>query len=216
MRKRYYILFTVALFANHLIGQNSFQFEYIENDSISNKAGFAKNEQIDFFPLAENIHGGYTKPAKFLKKYCHKFDEPILYNFYLDKEIIRFFWFRSFDRPVMIKIEYDTLSVNLTSKILSKVNYEEIDDKRPFKKNITNQLDINEFLVLNTLITDNKIKSEIPNESISGADGSVWILEFHDKSGYYYINRYTPMKGDPIRLVCEYLIQLSEIKEEIY
>ena len=155
--------------------------------------------------------------------------EPLLYNFYTNKEIYRLTWLRSFDRPVTITIEKNTDGIYVTSKML-----EHEADFSNYERGKEISRDKNILLVVNSRkaiaktqysrlisLIDSVHLTTIPSRLYSpcnaGTDGSEWILEVHNKDGYYFINRWSPKKGTALRTIGELMIHLSEIQnEEIY
>ncbi|MGE5432963.1 MAG: hypothetical protein ACM3QX_17920 [Syntrophomonadaceae bacterium] len=168
--------------------------------------------------------------------------EPLLYNYYLDKDIIRLLWLRSFHRPVMIKIEKEGDAVTLTTKILNthpdfstpkstikfipplkrsmhrgKYGFEEIPIP-PQKIDV--HIDLNKTTTLSLKEWDTMMQklNEIdffnmkPYDREIGLDGSNWLLETHLGDRYYYAFRHSP--HDSFQECCEYLIGLSEAKNE--
>ncbi|WP_033370096.1 hypothetical protein [Hymenobacter norwichensis] len=45
-------------------------------------------------------------------------------------------------------------------------------------------------------------------------DGSNWLLEAHQASGYHMVFRHSPNENDGFRKACEYLINLSSVRNE--
>jgi hypothetical protein len=62
------------------------------------------------------------------------------------------------------------------------------------------------------LLDESKFWEMTPVDNNSGCDGSQWVLEGHTRNRYWFVERWSP-KGS-IRNCCEYLIQLSAMKDE--
>jgi len=128
-------------------------------------------------------------------------NEPILSNYYLHKQIIRFCWDRSFKPSVILRFEnredgiyltekesyliYDSLQNNQGKTIMyypSKYNRKTWERKiTDFSwSNFTNMLEECGFYTMN------------PNEFSSGLDGSYWNLEVHDSDYYKIVTRWSP------------------------
>lgn len=45
-------------------------------------------------------------------------------------------------------------------------------------------------------------------------DGARWILESHQAEGYHMVNRHSPKATDGYRQACEYLLDLSSVRDE--
>jgi len=163
-------------------------------------------------------------------RYLYELDEPVLYNYYLNKNIVRFTLLRTFDNPLMIKLEYnadsiilshkhldDQLDINLYARLLEGNLNIFTQEKLLNMQENRNVLNNTVASTIDSLIHHTEIKKEIPFRNvIEGLDGADWILEIHDESGYYYICRWSPNINTPIRKIASYLINLREIREEIY
>ncbi|TGE04696.1 hypothetical protein EU556_21165 [Hymenobacter fodinae] len=45
-------------------------------------------------------------------------------------------------------------------------------------------------------------------------DGATWLLEAHQAGGYHMVSRHSPTKTDDFRKTCEYLLDLSSVRNE--
>ncbi len=190
-------------------------------------AEFGKNMVKDslFFHYIDPIS------QRIFSKYLFEFDEPVLYNFYLNRDIIRFTFIPAFDNPVVIKLENLNDSTLLTMKVLDyRINntviqrafYEDpsviasCDNPATWVVNQQSFMDYPALDSLHMLINDLKIKSEVPfYNTVVGEDGSDWIIEIHSETGYYYNERWSPPENSSIRIIAEYLIKLSKLEEYI-
>jgi hypothetical protein len=86
------------------------------------------------------------------------------------------------------KIIFDT-SLNLTQKQIDTVNL---------------KLDAAKFWTFQTETRDE-----------NGADGSDWIIEVYKEYTYHMVVRWTPEKGTAFRRIGEYLLSISQIKNEM-
>ncbi len=179
-----------------------------------------------------NYHCIWEPNQKWYSRYLYEFNEPLLYNYYLGREIIRFTLLRSFDKPLMIKIEKRKDSSLLHYKILEKQLDIEIYGEL-LNKN-TKRLDVperflaiersGEFKISNdiilqimSIISKSKLKNLPPSLNIlEGEDGAAWILEVHQETGYYYIERWSPEKDDAMYKIAEILIETGKLNEKLY
>ena len=150
----------------------------------------------------------------------YEFDEPILFNYYLEKEIVRLTCFSSLSPPSMIKIEKIDDQVVVHKKDLNKyianlyINNQE--DYQIAIKSKEKQLEIivdtifplhkEQFTKLMTLIDSTKITNLIPfKNNVYGLDGADCILEIHTKRGYYYIKRWNIQDIPSFQKIVDYI-----------
>lgn len=164
-------------------------------------------------------------------RYLFEFDEPILYNYYLDGFIVRLTYLRSFDNPILITLKGTKDSTLIQYKILDRQigtdiyvellngNYSVISkDTKMTNIKINKQFRIDNSTInaLDSLIKKTNIFKQDPRIKVIGNDGSDWLLEIHSTSGYYYMYRWSPEKESGLRQIADYLIFLSKIDEKIY
>ena len=197
----------------------------IHNELFRNEFGENKLQDSVQTHIIEELY------QKWYSRYLYEFDEPILSNFYLDKEITRFTLLRSFDKPIVIRSEKSDNKFELIYKVLNK----RLDDdlyvsllksgKYPqIDKNLasieicdTIKLSDSQYSKLDSLIVNSKIKNERPFLNyVIGEDGADWIIEIHNQTGYYYQIKWSPNQHKSIRKIAEYLKQLSGKKFELY
>jgi hypothetical protein len=51
-------------------------------------------------------------------------------------------------------------------------------------------------------------------QPVSESDGALWLLEAHQAERYHLVSRHSPQKNDAFRRACEYLIDLSSVRNE--
>ena len=95
-------------------------YVYPQELSITNSHGIPKDSLAFYFPISSQFSGLDTFKMNWFSSalYCAK--EPILYNFYLDQDIYRFLWLRSFYRPIILSIYKKGEKVWLVTKELDK------------------------------------------------------------------------------------------------
>ena len=123
---------------------------YLKDLSLSNEDGFYIDSSAFYLPIEPK---NYLDSAdlKWYTSTFRYFNEPIYYNFYLGKESYRFFWLRSFHRPILITIECSD-RVILKTKILSEIpqnqTYVYVSNYGPEK---TNGIILEDIVNLNSL-----------------------------------------------------------------
>ncbi len=163
----------------------------------------------------------------------YKMQEPVLSNYYSGKETYRFTWLRSFDRPVVIRFDKSDTTIVITTKELKSqvplpflgimgTHLDEegvtIIEKRefniPYYINKTRRLPTVEYTEVTKMIDSLKLLELPPRLVTMGCDGAEWILEISNSKGYFYIQRWAPQVGDPVREIGEYMIESSDLKKE--
>ncbi len=200
-------------------------------DLTTTKNEISKNHHIPFDSITESYS---FKIDTFLIQWfsyeLYKMKEPVLFNYSLGKEIYRFTWLRSFHRPVVIKIEKDENNIFISSKMLQwQVNlpffksYDEhgneilYDNSIPFEVNktmIIRKTSFNSFIYLLDQLKITSVPYRPYSPCMIGCDGSEWIFEIQNNSGYYCITRWSPKKGTPLRRIGELLIQMGGFEDE--
>ena len=157
-----------------------------------------------------------------------KMNEPVLYNNFLEREIYRFTWLRSFHRPVVIRIMKSGDHVSIITKELQREPKGDYSDENgnhvifdnnipPFAINKTKPLSKKQFQDFLSLIDSVNLFS-IPHFSYHPcsviSDGAEWIFETQSKDGYSFIIRTSPEKNSPLRVIGELMIRLSEVRNE--
>ena len=139
--------------------------------------------------------------------------EPVLNDYKGGKEIYRFTWLRSFHHPAVVRLEKQGDIVRLFSKVCSGAGgYEPGKIIFDTSFNLTHKqvdtinvkLDSANFWMLQTESRDN-----------TGTDGSEWIIEVFKDNKYHMAVRWTPDKGTTFRNIGNYLLSISQIKNEI-
>lgn len=120
-----------------------------------------------------------------------------------DVNTLRFTWLRSFDPTIIIRVDsVGAAPPRLIAKQLS-------DESGNFDRRIARNLNTAEANQLSLLINQSKILDlTATEECILQMDGSRWIFEAANKSGYHFVERLSPERG-PAREVGEYLLTLT-------
>jgi hypothetical protein len=139
--------------------------------------------------------------------------EPVLKNYNGDKEVYRFTWLRTFNHPVSLRLEKQGNIIKLFSKVCNgaggyepgKIIFDttiNLTQKQVDTANI--KLDNAKFWTLQTESSED-----------NGMDGSEWIIEVNKNNKYHMVVRWTPERGTVFRTIGEYLISISQIKNEM-
>jgi hypothetical protein len=119
----------ISVFVLTILIFSSFKREsgqYPENPAVSDMNGRPGDSLIFYFPVGNNRDSGFvhSRGDDFLLNWyssaLYSFKEPILYNYYLGKDIYRFLWLRSFHRPVVFSIVKTDSQVSLITKMLNR------------------------------------------------------------------------------------------------
>jgi hypothetical protein len=143
-------------------------------------------------------------------EYLKAFEEPILIDS-LTTEIYRFTYLRTFDNPIVIRLESNNDSVIIYWKVL--------DGKGGYSigkiiENKSKVLIADEWENVEKQINSIKYWSLGVDKEIIGEDGSQWILEGKKLGKYHVVDRWC---GGKISSVCKELIKLTDLKiEDIY
>lgn len=194
-----------------------------EGNSIIDKFKFNpdRDSSIFYFPsdsllfnlnAFQNIQGYYTKRNAYEVMYDLK--EPSLYNYIGNGEAIRLVWLRSFENPVLIRLNNfnDTVYANIKELNL-KVNENNVP--RIIKDTII-VLDKEIWTQAVSILQDNNFWST-PVEDTSFLksnvkDGTPWLLECRLRSKYHFINRWDggSMSSKELNLYASELINIGE------
>jgi hypothetical protein len=215
---------------------------YANNESQSDENGNPFGPTVNYFSLRQPLESSDRQNEMVISRLLdhsnvlYDLNEPILYNFYLCKEIYRFLWLRAFENPTVIEIIKDQGKIWLITKIIEYPLIEGVDSL--FDKD-GSLYEVNEYqmkskkgeIVLDTAIELSRNewrrfekllnKTDHLNEKQIDfygpvIDGSYWVLEWHLKNKYWFIERYHPDSGS-FKDACKYLISLSLAdKENIY
>lgn len=135
------------------------------------------------------------------------FREPILFNKKSDKEVYRFTWLRSFDEPIVVRIEKDNEHYSLTYKI------RKISEQPEVKYVIewdTIEVDAKDWDRLEEMLNSfDYWNSTDYGRPTLGTDGSEWILEGSKPTQYQVLTKWTPSSG-AYREACLFLLSLTD------
>ncbi|WP_198513494.1 hypothetical protein [Confluentibacter lentus] len=141
-------------------------------------------------------------------KHLHAMKEPLLFNKKNDKEIYRFTWLRTFDKPMAFRFEKINNSYILYWKVLSGSGGYEPGEIEMERLKILTEKEWTEFTHLIAKMDFWKMNFA---RSLIGTDGSEWIMEGVNQTDYRAVSVWSPSKGDFYN-ACDYLISLTNLK----
>lgn len=157
-----------------------------------------------FFPV--NAFGGREADKTFnlwYGKHLRAMNERSLLDNW-DSEVYRFLWLRTFDHPVVVRVQRNGL--NLVSVELNGAGGYE-PGTRWRKDNVAiSQDDWRSFTALLEKASFWSMETNSPDDI--GRDGSQWVLEGLRGGRYHIVDRWTPVSGD-YREACLFLLKLS-------
>jgi hypothetical protein len=190
----------------YFVLKNGKLFHWVEKDKLEEAEINYGKENIRDTTIFYN-----NRLPDFCSELLKKINEPILYNYYLNKKIIRFIWVKDSENAFVIRLEKNNDKIILVTKILNQT-----EDLSNYKEHYLKKVEPSDYKTLNKIILSSGIKSKFGSYPNSKQSGSEWILEMHDMSGYHYLNRWDCDNYNPIKQIGEYLIKLSGTKIEIY
>lgn len=138
-------------------------------------------------------------------------EEPLIRYHGSAKEVYRFLWLRSFDHPIVIRVEKDQDGATLFIKETdSKSGYNPgnvIDDRRV-------ALTEEEWCIFSSILEEVNFWNEsLMAADNMGRDGSLWLLEGLRENRYHAVDRWSPKDRpeDGVRDACIYLLQRSKV-----
>lgn len=204
------------------------------NDSIKLRNYFAKHLsycdgcylQSPFDPFIQKEFNGYTLDIRIrrsISSFLYALEEEGLLKNQRSEEIFRFLWLRSFDVPIVFKIEKFK-----DNKILYTVKY--TDGKGGYypgvlKAKLEKILDVSIWKKFSTIVSEASYYQLKPFDTSRymkfACDGASWLIESKSKGKYNFVLRWSPdylstkMKKDSVELVKfanigKFLIGLSD------
>ena len=211
------------------------KYFYSEDTSVSNENGIPTNENVLYFPLdwilsqyesneyTSFIDSGYLQGESEL---LYTMNEPVLYNYYLNKDIYRLTWIRSFEPDICISFEKQDDSLFLIEKKFQKpfttkyFRTDTVDENGyliPISSDTTleinskRKIDIVIWTELENLIVKSQFDTLNPiYTGIPISDGYSWIIEMHKKDKYYMVDR---QLGGDIGEIGNFMIEQTVFKE---
>ncbi|WMI65071.1 hypothetical protein RBH94_13515 [Aestuariibaculum sp. YM273] len=176
-------------------------FPEVEMDWIQTDTGTKIKTKVKEGTYDEFVVNWYSK-------HLHAMKEPLLFNRKIDKEIYRFTWLRTFDKPITFRFEKKDNRFILYWKVLNGAGGYEPGEIEIERLKILTKKEWTEFTQLME-------KADFWNMNLGrssiGTDGSEWIMEGVNQSDYRAVSVWSPSKGDFYN-ACDYLISLTNLK----
>lgn len=172
------------------------------------------NYSVNVIDLADGLEFGISgiehafTYTDWYSKHLSALQEPVL-NDSLPIKVYRFTYLRSFENPIVVRLESNNESISIYWKVSNGAggyNTGEITENKMKKLTVE---DWNKF--------EQKINEiefwDLPSVelNINGLDGSQWILEGKTSNKYHVVDRWT---GGKISSACKGLIDLTDIKDK--
>jgi len=172
----------------------------------------SKAQHKYYFPLGKpNDHIQLdTFSVKWYSEQLEALDEPVVFLDKSHREIYRFTWLRSFDPPIVIRIEQNNGQYLIFWKVGNGAGGYKPKKVFTFNQKIISKAIWNEFI--NRLNKINFWEMDTKETGPFGTDGSEWILEGKVAGKYHVVDRWTPGEKTNYYKCCDYLIGLTGIK----
>jgi len=146
--------------------------------------------------------------ANWYSEHLHAMKEPLLFNRKIDKEIYRFTWLRTFDKPMTFRFEKRNEKYILYWKVLNGAGGYEPGEIEIERMKILTEKEWTEFT---QLIGKADFWNMDLGRSSIGTDGSEWIMEGVNQTNYRAVIVCSPSQGNFLN-ACDYLISLTNLK----
>lgn len=145
--------------------------------------------------------------VEWYSQHLHAMDEPLLFYRKVRKEVYRFTWLRTFDKPMAFRIEKHNKNYTLHWKVLNGAGGYEPGELELKGVRILTESEWNEFM---DLLWQSKFWKDDYTRNAFGNDGSEWILEGLTSKKYKAVSVWSP-RGGKLYDACNYLISLSKL-----
>jgi len=221
--KQWVIILVVIVFST-LSCKHGTKFAYPQDENISNESGNPKQRNITFFPVemasdSSTVGSIDTFHLKMYTKVLSNLGEPILYNFYIGKPVIRLTWFRPSGYPMTLSVEEIGNKIQLKENgyaplsLMDLANHPKDTIKRIYRARVLNFQQKQKLL---ELLKKNNFFDMPANIGEKGGKGTELAIEYHDPTNYHLVYRLVKDGVNPIefREICDYIIDLSNFKED--
>lgn len=153
---------------------------------------------------------------KWYSDYLYGFKEPILRNYPVNREAYRFIYLRSFDLPIVIRLEKVNTTAFLNVKISDGQGGYELGN---IHKNEIIPISSSQWKKFQSNLQELQFWQQSPEDTNwrrLGMDGARWILEGKKEGKYHFVDRWSPEEKEyaKFKAVCEYLISLAKLDEK--
>lgn len=149
----------------------------------------------------------YNREHNWYSKHLKAMQEPVLKHS-THNQVFRFTWLRTFDNPIVIRLENDNNHITLFWKVTDgKGGYDPGEIIINEKKELTKE----EWKVIYDEINAINFYGLMPYQRMMGIDGAQWILEGNEFGKYHAVDRWS---GLGISKVCLDLLRLTGLEIE--
>lgn len=228
--KPYYLLFLFFSWLAFSCGETP-KYQYPNDETLTNVAGMPKKRGFSYFPTSwfidstmQNSMNGEIDSAnlKLFSRMLFKVGEPILYNSFIGKQIVRLTWVRP-NRPYLIL----SLEESENKLYLKENGFESVDEvvkTKNGKDSIVSEkriykhtpIDFTNMVKMKDLIKKNKFLEMSPTIYQSSCMGAKFLLEIHEPTNYHLVFRCISNETEEpaFRELCDLIIDLSKFKDE--
>ena len=146
-------------------------------------------------------------PAEWYSKHLFAMKEPLLFNRKTEKQIYRFTWLRTFNKPMTFRIEKWKNRYILYWKVLDGTGGYAPGKLEIEKLKVLTEKEWSTFI--NLIEKANFWNMKLGRE-IAGTDGSELIMEGVNSNNYRVVRVWSPNKGN-FYDACDYLISLTDL-----
>ncbi len=217
------LIILIIVFSLYSCNKGS-KYVYPQDVTISDGNGIAKKRNINYIPIEVPIDSkgavSYdTFHVKLFSKVLFKLGEPILYNYYIGKPVIRLIWIRPSGFPMTLTMEEIDGKVQLKENgfdplsAADKVKHPKDTIKRIYR---AKALNFSQKQKLVDLLKKSKFFEMPVTTNNNGTTGTQLAIEYHDPNNYHLVYRSIMDTTDQsdFRKICDYIIELSNFKTE--
>ncbi|WP_152973258.1 hypothetical protein [Lacinutrix mariniflava] len=147
-------------------------------------------------------------PTEWYSEHLFAMKEPLLFNRKINKQVYRFTWLRTFNKPMTFRFEKWNDRYILYWKVLNGAGGYEPGEIEIERLKILTKKEWTEFTQF--IGKADFWEMELGRSSF-GTDGSEWIMEGVNQTDYRVVSVWTPSKGGFYN-ACNYLISLTNLK----
>ncbi len=149
-----------------------------------------------------------TFVVRWYSKHLFAMKEPLLFNKKMNKEVYRFTWLRTFNNPVVVRIE----NIGDKYKLFWKLS-DGAGGYEPGNLKINKSVEINpeKWRIFKSKLDSLDYWNMSLGRMSIGSDGSEWILEGVNNEKYKVVTIWTPSKGK-FYDACNYLLSLTDLE----
>lgn len=157
----------------------------------------------------------YSKHSDYSNEFYQAFNERILYNYFLEKDIFRLTVLRTFDKPFSYSLVHDQNETLIKFKMTDGYGGYNPGKIITDTTIIINSNRIKEFKDILKQTNFDTLSYDISQHW--GTDGSMWHFEYHSKDGYKLVSCWTPFDESFMKEIYNFFESNTNIEiEKIY